>query len=264
MPNNEYCYANSNVLINKLNIHDEKELSSVEARLTLARLIQLQEHPIRGYFDFNHLKKIHKFIFQDLYDWAGEKRTVEIGKGNYFCLTKFIDSYARSVFNKYYSQCSDSKDNHKDFVKALSNNYGDLNALHPFREGNGRAQREFARCVCLECGYDFDLSFTVHEEMLHASIISFNEGDNSELEKIFSEAVTPLKYSKNITEHGNLKILSSDDLSLIDDISDVNHYDYCESYEVNNLDKYNQIYKERIHKMDSEKNNESHSQGFHR
>lgn len=90
-------------------------------------------------FDFVHLKAIHKYIFQDIYEWAGRVRTVEIGKGNLFCTTACIQDYADSVFKKYFSQCQVSKDNIDDFVRVFADNYGDLNALHPFREGNGRA-----------------------------------------------------------------------------------------------------------------------------
>lgn len=62
---------------------------------------------------------------------------------------------------------------------------------HPFREGNGRTQREFARIVCLECGYDFDLSCTTHQEMLEASKLSFDRADSSLFIRIFSKAVVP-------------------------------------------------------------------------
>ena len=62
----------------------------------------------------------------------------------------------------------------KEFIKVFAENYGDLNALHPFREGNGRTQREFARLICMECGVACDLSVTSHEEMLRASKISFD------------------------------------------------------------------------------------------
>ena len=101
--------------------------------------------------------------------------------------------------------------------------YADLNALHPFREGNGRSQREFARELCLHCGYIFDLSATTHEQMLNASIHSFNTGDNSELLQIFKKAVIPIEEYK--TSNVNLKILTSDDLD-IQDVIDT--YDYYE------------------------------------
>ena len=154
--------------------------------------MELKKKPQRGKFDFKHLKAIHKSIFRDIYDWAGKVRTVEIGKGNLFCTVVCIPSYAESVFEKYYPKCYDAKDDFDGFVEALADNYGDLNALHPFREGNGRAQREFARELCLKCGYEFDLSGTSHEEMLEASVLSFEKGDGSGFVRIFSKAVVPI------------------------------------------------------------------------
>lgn len=165
MADHKYCYPNTNILINKLNIKTQEELFQAEKELTFIRLQELQENPIIGKFDFKHLLKIHHYIFQDLYEWAGKIRTVEIGKGNLFCTTPYIQSYGETVFAKYYKQCKENKSNKNHFVKVLAENYADLNALHPFREGNGRTQREFTRLLCLECGYVFDLSCTTHEEM---------------------------------------------------------------------------------------------------
>lgn len=87
----------------------------------------------------------------------------------------YIDSFAHDVFGHYFADCYAAKDSKSAFVEDLAENYGDVNALHPFREGNGRAQREFARLVCRECGYDFDLSCTNQKEMLYASRLSFEE-----------------------------------------------------------------------------------------
>lgn len=65
----------------------------------------MQNNPIKGKFDFKHLKMIHQYIFQDIYDWAGKERTVEIGKGNLFCTVNCIPLYAQTVFNQYYEEC---------------------------------------------------------------------------------------------------------------------------------------------------------------
>lgn len=213
MQDSKYCYPNSNVLINKFDITDCKKIFEIEKRITAIRLSELQDAPIKGNFDFAHLKAIHKHIFQDLYEWAGKERTVEIGKGNTFCMTHCIQEYAESIFEKYFPQCYATRNDFDKFVKVFADNYGDLNALHPFREGNGRTQREFAREVCLECGYDFDLSCTTHQEMLKASKLSFNMGDNSLFVKIFSEAITP--YNPRIANKQDvLHILTADDLSI--------------------------------------------------
>lgn len=182
-----------------------------------------------------------------MYDWAGKVRTVEIGKGNLFCTTPCIQSYANTVFNKYFSQCYSVKDNFEDFIRTFSDNYGDVNALHPFREGNGRTQREFARIVCLACGYDFNLSCTTHEEMLKASMLSFDKCDSSGFIKIFSKAILPFK--ENFKHDCGLAILTSDDLS-ISEKSNYSNYDYKE-YKYS--ETYNKLYKAKIRKMVIEK-----------
>lgn len=248
MPDSKYCYPNSEVLKNKLNITNRHDLFEAEKELTAIRLKELQENPIKGKHDFDHLKEIHKYIFQDIYDWAGKVRTVEIGKGNLFCTTPCIQEYATTVFNKYFSQCYDAKDNFDDFVRVFADNYGDLNALHPFREGNGRSQREFARIVCLECGYDFNLSCSTHREMLEASKLSFDKADSSGFVKIFSKALTV--HSDELLQNvDNLSILTSDDLT----ISSHTNYDYYEYDEYENAETYNSIYKEKISKMNAQK-----------
>lgn len=247
MQDSQYCYPASEVLINKLNIKYEKDLFNAEKELTAIRLRELQEKPIKGKYDFAHLKAIHKYIFQDIYSWAGKVRTVEIGKGNLFCTTTCINDYAQSVFNKYFPQCFEARESFDDFVKVFADNYGDLNALHPFREGNGRAKREFARIVCLKCGYEFSLACTTHREMLEASKLSFDKADSTLFIKIFSQAITPLEHnsSNNMTE---LNILTSDDLT----VNTNSGYDYYGYGEYVNLEGYNEKYRLKIVKMESE------------
>ena len=89
-----YCYPNSDVLINKLNIHDRDKLREAERKLTMLRLMDLLEKPVTGKFDFEHLRNIHKYIFQDIYSWAGKIRTVDIAKSNMFCKVPFIEMQA--------------------------------------------------------------------------------------------------------------------------------------------------------------------------
>ena len=209
----KYVYPGTNILINKFNCHDEKELRMIEALSTGGNLAWLQLHPIEGNFDFDHLKQIHHFIFQDLYDWAGQIRDVDIGKNNLFCRAQFINDYAKTVFDDFYSACSYNKNDKDSFIAVLASHYADMNALHPFREGNGRAQREFSRELCLDCGYILDLTKTRHEEMLAASIQSFEKGDNTGLINIFNRCVIPVEeykdYQSKLT--ASLLILSEDD-----------------------------------------------------
>ena len=78
----KYVYPDTNILINKFDCRDADKLREIEALSTGGNLAYLQLHPIRGNFDFKHLKDIHHFIFQDIFDWAGQIRTIDIGKGS--------------------------------------------------------------------------------------------------------------------------------------------------------------------------------------
>lgn len=210
----QYVYPGTAILINKFDCRSADELQKLEAISSGGNLAYLQLHPIKGKFDFKHLKDIHHFIFQDLFDWAGKIRTIDIGKNNLFCRAQFINDYAREVFGSFFTECSFAKDDRAGFIRSLAVHYADMNALHPFREGNGRAQREFTRELCLKCGYVFDLTQTTHEEMLSASILSFEKGDHSEFISIFRKCVIPVSEYKDLQSRlaSTIMILSKDDI----------------------------------------------------
>lgn len=168
-----YCYPNSNVLKNKLNIQNLDALHDAERKLTALRLIELLTKPAHGNFDFKHLQAIHKYIFQDIYEWAGKVRTVNIEKGNMFCNVLFIESQAEEIFLKLKKDHCLNGMPYDDFVKKLAYYFSEINALHPFREGNGRSQREFIRQLALKNGYIVNFRNTSEEEMLAASEQSF-------------------------------------------------------------------------------------------
>jgi len=80
-----YCYPNCNVLINKLGITNADELRVAEREITALQLAVAQIEPIPGRFDLTHLQAIHRYLFSDIFEWAGEVRWVNISKGNFFC-----------------------------------------------------------------------------------------------------------------------------------------------------------------------------------
>ena len=96
----KYCYPGTYVLKNKLNIIDEDELKSAERSITSLRMAQLIQNPISGKLDFDYLKNIHKFIFGDIYEWAGITRTVNISKGSSFCRYEYIEEQMESLMKK--------------------------------------------------------------------------------------------------------------------------------------------------------------------
>lgn len=188
MEDHVYCYPGSNVLINKLDIRDLDKLHEVERKLTNLRIMELIENPIDGEYDLAHLMKIHYYIFQDIYDWAGKVRTVDIAKGNMFCNVKFIFNQAEDIFEKL------RKDNllkgflREDFIKKIAFYFSEINALHPFREGNGRTQREFIRSLAAYNGYQIKFVNITEDEMIRASQESFL--CNYELmERLFSKCI---------------------------------------------------------------------------
>lgn len=100
MSDKVYCYPNSDVLANKLNIRDIDRLHEAERRITMLRLDDLLNNPIKGNFDLRHLQSIHEYLFQDIYEWAGKIRIVDIAKSNMFCKVQFIDTQANEIFGK--------------------------------------------------------------------------------------------------------------------------------------------------------------------
>lgn len=169
----KYCYPNSDVLINKLDIRDADKLETFERKLTMLRIMELINNPIKGNYDYKHLKAIHGFIFQDVYDWAGKERTVDIAKGNMFCNVKFISIQAEEIFGKLKDE-KYLKGLSKDaFINRLAFYFSEINALHPFREGNGRSQREFIRSLAMYNGYKLNFNNISEEEMIIASRDSF-------------------------------------------------------------------------------------------
>lgn len=108
----KYCYANSRVLKNKLNILDSECLEEYERKICAVIHTELNDKPPKGEMNFNYLLKLHKRMFSEIYTWAGKIRTVNIYKGNSFCSVQFITEYANSIFDelkveKYLTECSD-------------------------------------------------------------------------------------------------------------------------------------------------------------
>lgn len=168
-----YCYSNSDVLINNLNIYDAIKLNEAEQKLSMLRLVDLLDKPVEGKFDLKYLQSIHKYIFQDVYPWAGKIRTVDIAKSNMFCKVQHIETQANEIFKKLKNDCYLVDLSKEKFIKKAAFYFSEINALHPFREGNGRTQREFIRQLAYKAGYILYFASISDQEMLEASIDSF-------------------------------------------------------------------------------------------
>lgn len=186
-----YCYPDTRVLRNKLDIHDFDRLYDRERDLANLRTRELFEKPVAGKFDFKHLREIHRYLFQDIYDWAGEVRTVDIAKGNLFCRSFAIEAEAKRIFDELKKEKYLRGLSVADFGKRLAYYFSEINALHPFREGNGRAQREFVRQLALLNGYFLSFAGVEKDEMVEASVAGFRL-NYAPMEKIILGHLRPL------------------------------------------------------------------------
>lgn len=179
-----YCYGNTNVLKNKLNIRNPATFLEAEREISALKVASALKDEIPGNFDVAHLKRIHLFLFEDIFEWAGQFRKVNISKGVPFANYDLIDKYLTEKLDElkkedYLKECTDKM----SLGKRLAYYLGELNAVHPFREGNGRTQRMFIEYLSRKNGYEIEFSKINKEDMIDASIKSFY-GNNSALEKL--------------------------------------------------------------------------------
>jgi cell filamentation protein len=153
MPEDPYSDPVTGVLYNKLGLGTAAGLEAAEREITHAALILLDESPVSRSYDLPHLQEIHKRIFGDIYEWAGQIRTVAIAKGAMFCLPQYIDSSAAVIFGDLHDEDCLRGLRRDGFVGRLAHFLGEVNALHPFREGNGRAQRAFFGQLARDAGF---------------------------------------------------------------------------------------------------------------
>ncbi len=193
--NSIYCYPNSNVLKNKLNVHDSDKLSKLEKQLVLAKSYILRQLDNTPKFDKNHFLNIHKFLFEDLYPFAGKTRTENISKGNFtFANWEFIDSELDKILEELKSENYLKNYDKEKLAERLAYYQAELNVLHPFREGNGRTIREFIRELALSNNYILDLQCSTPQEIFDASVKSVY--DSSDLEKIIYKCLKFLNPKK--------------------------------------------------------------------
>ncbi|MDE0003291.1 MAG: Fic family protein, partial [Rhodospirillaceae bacterium] len=174
------------VLRNRLDIRDAPALEAAERELVAQRLLE----PVpAGDFDLDHLKAIHRHLFQDVYAWAGEVRTVEIAKdGSRFQPRRFIetgmaDIHRRIVAAGYFADLGPD-----GFAGGAGPVLGDVNHVHPFREGNGRAQLQYLKQLAARAGHVLDLTRIDHVAWQEASRRA-NTGDHAAMTRCIRHAL---------------------------------------------------------------------------
>jgi cell filamentation protein len=175
------CYPGTSVLKNRFGLLLQTELDKAEQFAVAKR----QQQPLpTGRLSYGHYRAIHRHLFRDVYGWAGRIRRVRIHKGDStFCYPDYIDGEMRRLFDHLADENFFRDLEAKDFAAKAARFIADLNAIHPFREGNGRTQNIFLAMMADRAGHPLDFSRLDPEAMLAAMLASFR-GDERPLAKL--------------------------------------------------------------------------------
>jgi cell filamentation protein len=189
VPDDPYTDPVTGILLNKLGLRTAGELESAEREITHAALILLRESPVRPTSDLPHLCAIHQRIFGDLYEWAGQVRAVAIAKGNLFCLPQYIESSSADIFRALRGENFPRGLERHPFIDRLTYYLGEVNAVHPFREGNGRTQRAFFEQLARDAGFTVNWQHLDAARNVEASA-AIMRGDAGPMRKLLDTLIT--------------------------------------------------------------------------
>ena len=189
MPDDPYTDPVTGVLRNKLGLDTAEKLVAAEREITHAALILIRELPVRATYDLPHLCAIHRRIFGDIYEWAGQIRTVAIAKGSLFCLPPYIESASGGIFAALRGENFLRGLERGPFADRLTFYLGEVNAVHPFREGNGRTQRAFFEQLARDAGFTLDWQHLDAAQNIEASA-AIMRGDAEPMRKMLDTLLT--------------------------------------------------------------------------
>ena len=192
-PVDPYAYPGTQVLRNKPGLVDGQPLAQFEYEQSAIRIQEIRQSPVPGRLDLEHLQALHRTIFQDVYDWAGEIRNVSIIKGSTrFAEPAYIEAEAAKLTATMAGEANLQGLSKRQFVERLAHYYAEWNALHPFREGNGRSTRELMGEIARQAGYVLDQTRIDNDkgQWNEAARQSFG-GNLKPIAEIFSAAVRP-------------------------------------------------------------------------
>jgi len=187
-----YTDPSTGVLLNLLGIDLPERLDQAAADISAARIDQLAVRALPGRYDLDHLRAFHRWIFGDVFDWAGQIRTVQIVKLTSFCLPQHIESYAATQFAKLAEDRYLRGLRPDEFAAKLAYYLAEINEMHPFREGNGRTQRAFLRQLAAEAGYRLDWTAVNAEENVAAAVAA-HHGDLAPLTALLHRISSTLR-----------------------------------------------------------------------
>ncbi len=182
-----YVYPGSRVLINKEDIRDSEMLEAFERTITANRMEHL---PARIPMHYPGYRRLHRHLFEPIYSWAGKERTVNIAKGGHlFCLVPFIAAQMEQRFAAIRSDDALNSPSPADFAARAAEHICEINAIHPFRDGNGRTLRAFLECLARAAGHTVALRRIDPEAWNAASISSFKDGCYNAMRQVVTDLI---------------------------------------------------------------------------
>jgi len=187
---NPYLIPGTDCLQNELGITDKAVLAKVEADVTSARLAMLRSKPLPGKLDYHYLKTVHRTLFEGLYDWAGQERTIQTIKGiSRFEWPENIETSANKLFAELGHENHLQQLIRPEFIERAAYYFSELNVIHPFPEGNGRAQRVLFDQIATESGYKFNWGRATKDQVIEAVVHAYAI-DNTKLEAVLDQTLT--------------------------------------------------------------------------
>ncbi|MGX9901303.1 Fic/DOC family protein [Arthrobacter sp. SA17] len=189
-----YCYPGTEVLKNKQVLRDSQHALEIEREYSLLRRRELELNPVQGTFGLAHLQEIHRRLYQDVWDWAGQLRTVEITKGDsHFLQTHFFRNAGvdLSKFLQSTELLTNPDITDEDFIAQAADLLEKVNYIHPFREGNGRAQRAYLDQIAELSGRTFAWRNISKLDNERASIRAFKKGCGEPFRVLLEQALEP-------------------------------------------------------------------------
>ena len=191
-----YLYPGTDVLRNVPGLRKAEQLAAFETAKTAQRIYELQKTPVVGWFDTTHLKTIHHRVFQDVFPWAGQFRTTMLGKAErlgqsptWFTPPHLLEHEAQRILDSLHrSDLLLRRIQPIEFARKAALLLAEINALHPFREGNGRTQRLFVDALANQAGHQLHFDVVSRERMVQASIEA-NRGNFGMMTRLFEEII---------------------------------------------------------------------------
>lgn len=180
------------VLRNRLEISDATTLAKVEAQAAAAAAQRWHDKPESHSFDLDHLRQIHKRLFEHVYDWAGEIKDGNWRKGNsHFTAGPQVEDASKSVFDALAHERNLVGLSREQFAERAAHYLNEVNSVHAFREGNGRTQRVFMEQLGREAGHAFSFNGITSERMIDVSVKAHESRDLAPMKRMFDELLDP-------------------------------------------------------------------------